>query len=411
MKLYLEKWDKIFYALLLGFVITMPFSFGYKLNNLFIILIFVHSIFRFRFSSLRSWIHYSPLLLLYIILIFGLIYTANLNQGLFDLEKKIAFIIFPYAFLVSNKISQRLLKRILLAFSLSTVAISLLSIVVGIYKYSTTGDVSVFYYYELTNFVEMHPSYLSMYTCFSFFILFAYWFEVRDKIKPRNTAIIFVCLLFLFSFVVLLSARSEILILLLMIISGSIWLGVRNGRLVYVYGVISLFFVIITLIVAVSPTIRERFKEAINYNSEYSIDKQWGGRALRLLKWDCSADIILSNPLLGVGTGDTQDKLQECYAQKEYGQLLFYPDVKYNAHNQYLQTAIGNGIIGLIPLLMCLILGIYVSIKTENLLFFSFLVLFALACMTESMLEVNKGIVFFSFFWSLFLNTSKHLGN
>jgi O-antigen ligase len=110
--------------------------------------------------------------------------------------------------------------------------------------------------------------------------------------------------------------------------------------------------------------------------------------------------------LIGVGPGDTQDELQKCYQLDEDKNwaLLYRPDFQYNAHSQYLQTFIDLGIVGLLLFLATLVVAAFIAIKHYDYLFLSFVVLFSFACLTESMLELNKGIVFFSFFISLFLN-------
>ncbi len=164
---------------------------------------------------------------------------------------------------------------------------------------------------------------------------------------------------------------------------------------------LGIFFIALILFI---PSNLDRFKEAINYKSQYEIDKQYGGRSTRELIWSCSIQVIKNNILFGVGTGDTQDELQKCYKidEDKNWALLYRPDFQYNAHSQYLQTFIDLGLFGFVGLLLCILIPACIAVKNKNYLMLSFIALFSIACITESMLELNKGIVFFSFFISLF---------
>ena len=126
-----------------------------------------------------------------------------------------------------------------------------------------------------------------------------------------------------------------------------IYIFAKKGQLKKSLLILIPICIVFLLFIFFIPINRERFKEAINYKGRYSVDKIWGGRALRELNWDCSKKIINNNPLFGVGTGDVQDELQKCYTENNYYQLTYWENTKYNAHNQFLETTIGQGIIGL----------------------------------------------------------------
>jgi O-antigen ligase len=155
------------------------------------------------------------------------------------------------------------------------------------------------------------------------------------------------------------------------------------------------------LVYFISP-INERLKEALNYKGEYPIEKQWGGRALRELKWSCAVELIKKNFWTGVGTGDVQDELDECYKLHNYVPLLYWKDTRYNAHNQYLETFVELGIAGILILICCFGFALIVSMLRKNFLYFILILLFAISCLTESFLERQHGIVFYALFNSLF---------
>ena len=74
----------------------------------------------------------------------------------------------------------------------------------------------------------------------------------------------------------------------------------------------------------------------------------------------------------------------------------------FNLHNQYLEYFLKFGLIGLIYFLTILFLSFQKAIKDRNGLYFSFLIIFCMFSITESNLEVQRGIVFFVLINSLF---------
>jgi O-antigen ligase len=123
--------------------------------------------------------------------------------------------------------------------------------------------------------------------------------------------------------------------------------------------------------------------------------------------WRCSFDLIEQHGLIGLGTGDVQDELQKAYEKRKFYFASRYNN--YNAHNQYIQQLLSHGIIGLVSLLLSIGIGFYLAFKQKNTLYFYFLVIFAVICLTESFLEINKGIIWYSFFNSLFAFSKKPL--
>jgi O-antigen ligase len=72
-------------------------------------------------------------------------------------------------------------------------------------------------------------------------------------------------------------------------------------------------------------------------------------------------------------------------------------------HNQYLGFLINSGITGLLIYLGTLAWGLYQSIKKQHILLFGFIVLVTVVSFSEDLLDVNKGIFFYAFFFSFFI--------
>jgi hypothetical protein len=59
------------------------------------------------------------------------------------------------------------------------------------------------------------------------------------------------------------------------------------------------------------------------------------------------------------------------------------------------------GLIGLLSFLICIGGAFYMAWKSKQMLYLVFTTIFTISCFTESMLEVNKGIIFYAFFNAL----------
>jgi O-antigen ligase len=94
-----------------------------------------------------------------------------------------------------------------------------------------------------------------------------------------------------------------------------------------------------------------------------------------------------------------QDELQLVYKKNNFDIAYNY---RFNPHNQYLQTWATFGLIGLFFLLGILAVSFKYSITSQNIFYVFLVLLLSLSMITESMLERQKGVVFFSFFLLLF---------
>lgn len=87
----------------------------------------------------------------------------------------------------------------------------------------------------------------------------------------------------------------------------------------------------------------------------------------------------------------------------EYQMIKHCIRYELNAHNQYYDTIMDIGLIGLVLLLGFFVVPIYLWIKNKNfdIAMFSLLFIVAFNCLFESVFERQMGIVFFAFFYLL----------
>lgn len=115
-------------------------------------------------------------------------------------------------------------------------------------------------------------------------------------------------------------------------------------------------------------------------------------------------DAIKTKPIMGLGVGDYHTRLVEEYDFNS----------NYNAHNQYTETLLASGIIGLLPLLVYLLWPAYMVLRRRSRLWFPMLMLCGTIVVNiafESMLERQMGLLFIGFVYIYILLILSHEEN
>lgn len=214
--------------------------------------------------------------------------------------------------------------------------------------------------------------------------------------KATILSFFFIMLLFLVSNKASLITLGAILLLRTLTLQTSI-----SKKMAFL-GALGLAFV---ALIALNP--RTRLSVEKVYNGALTIDKNARyGFSTRLLSWDAALDLVKAKPIIGYGSGDSQAKLNMVYQEKEY---IFPLKESYNAHNQWLQTWLETGVLGV------LVLGIiFISLfrrgssisEATNFIVALALILF-LNTLFESIFNRFSGVSFFSFIVCFVLTLNK----
>lgn len=327
---------------------------------------------------------------------FSLLYTENIKQGLFYLEKNFFFLFSPLIFYVLKKQD---IKRVdlLNVYSLSVIISIMVCFVLAIknnYEYNIEHGLYVFEfnkwfysYHLLSENISIHPSYLACFISLAMIHIFV----SNDKLTTGRLLII----LFLFICLVQLSARS-------VLFSTFLFFLFLVFRKTYVTKNINHIWIsllalgLLILILSLNDISRTRILEMWDFNNPAS---NWGSASLRFKEWTASGEIIKNNPILGVGFGDVEKELIEVYDSRQWNDMV---SAKYNSHNQILQIACGSGLLGVILFLLLLVVSVRKSLFAKDYPYAGFFLIFFVFSLTESTLEVQKGIVYFNLFNSMF---------
>ena len=143
-------------------------------------------------------------------------------------------------------------------------------------------------------------------------------------------------------------------------------------------------------VVELNSTLKNK-TQSTNVNTQKS-------SAVRLLIWECAYNLFQEQPIFGYGNGDVNDKLNSKYEERG---ITLARSLSLNAHNQYLQTLLGTGMLGLILLGLILAIPFALSIKYKNYLYTMFVIIVSINFLPESMLETQAGTMFFGYFNSV----------
>jgi len=126
---------------------------------------------------------------------------------------------------------------------------------------------------------------------------------------------------------------------------------------------------------------------------------------VRLQIWRSALNISQHNLIFGVGAGDIKSELKKEYmiSGNEFAEKN-----NLNVHNQFIETLLGQGLIGLLILIGLLVNAFVESIRKKNYLLFIFLIILVINFLFETLLNTQTGVIFFSFFYCfLMLNANK----
>lgn len=347
----------------------------------------------------------------------GLFYSEDIKTAWFQIETKLSLLILPLIAATGRPLPDGSFRILKYGFIGSCLAVVLVSLAAATFAYlypsgqplnfdpytterfhSLFPDMAAFWeffsYRQLSQWVGIHPAFFSMYLILCILMLLQEVFD-RQGIAAYHIILI---IAFIY-FIALLSSRmalASLAVTLFLLVLGHFH---AIGRPLQGIMVLSGLLILVFLSIWTNPV--SRFHSWIEPTSTSLSANQntphWNSVNLRLLSWDASLHASKTFWPIGTGTGDGQLVLNEYYSGLG---ILGY---NVNSHNQYLQTFIELGVPGIASLLFCLFGPLRRAFRYDK-LHFSFMVLFGMMCLTESMLARPKGIAFFAMFQSLFLS-------
>lgn len=376
------------------------------ISNFFVILILVSFLVHFFLSKERR-INFSIIIHSYIPLfifsLFSLLWSTNTSTGI-DLILRNSFLLFiPLMFsivpLKHNEVYLKysyyglLIGSILLSILLFTkLGVRLLNLeTISIKKIFSSHQTNYKYTSELVN---IHPSYLGLYSLLSIAIL------LFDKIKIKS---IFKIILYLILIVNILFLNARILFFLLIVIFIIRFFSIKSIKIkIIIFS--SLTFFLISSFILLQDTyiyiklIKGSLWEVSNNGSTHNTTKKYRSDP-RLVRWKSALQGAKNNLMIGSGLGTEMDVLLPIYKKNK---LIVSYSKKFNTHNQYLYYLITTGVVGLILFLYLLLSNIFISVKNKDLIMFYFFTMLFFISLVENIMYRNAGFIFITIYISLY---------
>lgn len=372
----------------MGLVWLVSLQFGQKFNNLF----------KNRAAGL--------MLFYYLVLAVSGIFTPLPAEGGEELLLKFPFLAWAIMLGSVTRLRENQIWFVIKAFVMATAVSVVYCFADSLYSYMAFPHSSVFYFEELVNFSLIPPHYLGLFVNFSYALVFQSLLSKRKLLASKKFSIALLMLFFIA--VVFISVRMQFVVFV--IINGVVifnYLRAKRGTLWAALSFLGLVLVFLGIALVV-PGSKARIIDT--YHELRSFDGMVDNKQTnpRVFLWSGAMEVIEENFWTGTGTGAEGPALDEKLSKQEIiywdgTQTYFLHQAGHNYHNVYLQHFAAMGVAGFIALLLFFLWPLLA--RTKNALgpqAMLFLLVCFLSFISESMLQRQAGVLFFSFFWALF---------
>ncbi|MBU1718098.1 MAG: O-antigen ligase family protein [Bacteroidetes bacterium] len=372
-----------------------------------------------NYSVSVAWKYLVPPAGIFFIFLIGLSHSENIENGLFEVQKKLSFLIVPAFFFLWRKPSVSEMVFLLRAFILALIASAFFCLVQSLlaawefHQGKIAGTIltvdpasDILFGSSFSYFI--HPGYLAMYMNLAFTLL-ALPFILSRRIKIFSDGLAIPLLCFIFVVNILTASKINIIVLFLLLFGFLVSFAIVKRKVVLT--------IILAILVTTSSYLAFNYSRvlqykmigvqtAINGNTEDMNANE--STQLRIFVWKSATKVICESPVWGVGTGDVMNELSKKYSE---GNGIAALDSHLNAHNEYLQEWIANGIPGLFILLVALVLPVVWAVRQRKTEIWIFIFVVAANFLVETVLAKQSGILFFVFFYCFLLQSSMNAGS
>jgi O-antigen ligase len=400
--------DKLLFAAILLFTTVLFFPSLEAVN--FIIVAFViiaawsHGSFKEKLDMFKQRRYLFLMLAFFVWVLISVLLSDNQKAGFRYLNSRLPLLYFPLS-IGLLKLEKNFRDKILLGIAIIITVFAVACLGYGIYRSAALNNTAYLYNDALSEPVTGQQSiYVALLVNFAIYI-FA-WLLFYRSIAYKGWLLFAILFLFVIHF--LLASRIMMGVLYLSVLAFVFYYIFRRKK--YLEGATLIMALVIGgfLIYKFFPKTINRFKELaytqFNYQqtgveSHFNMtveEGQWNGANTRLAIWPCGWQLFKQQPLTGVHLGDKKDRLMEVYRQKGFS---FAIRTQKNLHNNYLDTLVGLGIIGLLLFVAgWLLLPAWIAFRHRDGLALLMIVTLAIAMITENYLDRNLGGMLVGFF-------------
>ncbi len=338
-----------------------------------------------EFRASLSWKNPSSWFIIYFCAhLIGLIYSTDLQEGINDVGMKLSLLAMPVILnLVTLKLkwSQLANLTIIGLFIACLVAYSKAIYMDNLY----VGDGRWGYYTESYFIFFMHRSYFAVYLVMGVVLVLDRWNETKKYI--------YLIPFLVFTAVILQSLSKAGIILYVLTIPPMMiyFIYKKYGWLKTVLLAVGILLVGV-VVISRSNRLTSRFEKMFSAFSGVQTENNMAveSNASRVIMWSTSLELFQENLLVGVGTGDVSKVINDRNIEK--GNLAV-AQKNLNSHNQFLNSAVQLGLMGLLPLLMIFIIAIWKGMRYRSKVLVLASIIFGVSMLFESSFERQEGVM------------------
>lgn len=393
--------NKVSVAHLALFVATLPFDQFY--SQVVLISFALHTLIHANKKDWKAIMRKEFLLLIsvFLITVITTVYTSNKAEAFRLWGRQTAILIFPVLLFVNPVSLKKYTKPLLLLFALVITAVIcyLYYDAVRIIRYNhlpiSALLTSGFLNHNFSEPIDIHATYLSLYVALA--LVVNTYYGLLEKEAMRKTFLLLSAIVLLAGLVQLGSRAALISVLVILFFIAPFFL--KGKRRWWLLAASLLFVLSLATTVIFIGSFQHRFLQALKEDLSENTSANSVADP-RMKRWDVALQLVKTRPLTGYGAGDEVDELMDgYYSNKLYDAYLN----KLNAHNQYLGFMLTGGLFALAVYLVTLYFGFRLAFRSKNFVFAAFLVIIAVVSVSENILSRNKGIFFYSFFFTVFV--------
>lgn len=374
-------------------LVVLPLAYGFS-TGLLITLVAI-SLASLKFHHLQFDKALLIPMFFYGLMVVSLAWSSDLKNSLRGLERQLAMVLIPLAFMVMPALSVKTRNKILYWFSLSLAILAIFLVTYAGVIYNS-DHTDVFFYHALVAPLDLNAIYVSVFVSLSILFLL---FKQKRSIWSLLALVILSVFLFLLA--------SKIIIVATAILGFFGILGTFKRSTIL--KLLPFLLLGLGLLIFTSNPVKSRFQreitasnitevfEANRFNKEYD----WTGTTIRLFQARIFSEMLDEDPIFWTGYGINNSKEKIIEKQKQYN--LWQGYYTYNFHNQYIQAFAELGIFGLLCLF--LLLGVILKryLDTKDILFLFLFFIMLVVFITESYLWRQRGLYHFLVLFCLLL--------
>lgn len=331
-----------------------------------------------------------------ILYVISALISANQTEGWFKAGLKAWFILLSAICLIGDTsyLTKERIRALFQVFSAALLVRFAICIVISGIQFLQGTPLEVVRNWEEDP-LGMHHNYLALYIDIAIVFLYTQILNTPHNERRRKWPTLIIAAIALLAYLTLVSSRSGIVALALAFVAALAHLTFFRKQYKVAIITVSLAVVLVAGLYIAVPSIFDRFVALTTWTETYYPDD-------RVLAWECGAKATRGHLLFGYGSGDYMPHLVNAFEQRGYTRAI---DIGYNTHNEYIETILQTGLLGLAMLLFMLFAPMVTALRknSRNLLTVLVIIIISSLCVFEAMLNRQMGTQFIALAYCLLI--------